>query len=246
FDAWYANEVAAQIAGAPPRPCPFPSAVRRSAVPASSRSEWADALRALEQRLAAAPSEAAVLRPLLQFVIAELGASTVSACMLALDGSTVRIADAEGYPDDLTDHWAEFPLAADLPASEVIRTDRPIVIRTIGERAERYPSLDTGPGLPEPTVACIPLTVPGVPPIGCLSIGFPAAREFNPEELAFLRRVAAAAAREIVARRTDAEGERSRQRTVAVQLAATGLHAGAGDAALAAAACDAVVPGIVD
>jgi len=117
FDAWYANEVAAQIAGAPPRPCPFPSAVRRSAVPASSRSEWGDALRALEQRLAAAPSEAAVLRPLLQFVIAELGASTVSACMLALDGSTVRIADAEGYPNDLADHWAEFPLAADLPAS---------------------------------------------------------------------------------------------------------------------------------
>jgi GAF domain-containing protein len=246
FDAWYANEVAAQIAGAPPRPCPFPSAVRRNATAVAPRADWGEALRDLERLLGAGASEASVLRGLLEFTVSALGATTVSACMLAGDGTTIRITAAVGYPEDVTAHWAEFSLSADLPASEAIRTDRPIVIRTVGERRERYPSLEDGPGLTDPTTACIPMTVPGGPPMGCLSLNFPAAREFSVEELAFLRNVANMGARFVVAHRTAAEGERSRQRTLAVQLAATTLRPGGDAVALASAACDAVVPGLID
>ena len=247
FDAWYANEVAAQLAGAPPRPCPFASAVRHSDAATTSRREgWSRALLELDDALNVCRSEQEVLRALLGFCAAVLGAMTVSACMLAGDGTTVRIVDAAGYTDDITSHWAAFSLDDDLPASEVIRTDRPVVIRTLRERAERYPRLGEGPGLEEPTTACIPMAAPGVPPIGCLALGFAAAREFSPEELDFLRKVANVAVRHVVAHRAAQDAERARQRTLTVQRATNDLRRGATALELAATACDALVPGIAD
>ncbi|HEV7862677.1 MAG TPA: SpoIIE family protein phosphatase [Acidimicrobiia bacterium] len=136
----------------------------------------------------------------------ELGARTGSLCLLV--GDELEIVDAVGYAGDVMRHWVRFPLAADLPASDAVRTGRPIFLRSPAERVMRYPVFASSPVVDDAAFAMIPLNDDH--PIGCLVFGFPEPREFTPADEAFLQNLAVQCAASLGRAQLYEERERSR------------------------------------
>jgi GAF domain-containing protein len=144
--------------------------------------------------------------------LSELGANTGSLCLL--DGDQLEIAYASGYPEAVTRHWRRFPLDADLPASECVRSGRGTFISTPEERDARYPIFAQTPVLTDPAFASVPLA--DVDPPGCLIVGFAEPRTFSEQDRAFIS---------MLARQCGAALERGRlfderERAVAAEAAA--------------------------
>lgn len=117
----------------------------------------------------------------------ELGATSGSLCMI--EGDDLRIAAAAGYPPEVMAHWGTFPLGADLPASEVVRTGRAVFIRSDAERRHRYPLFVATPLVKDEAYAIVPLGEEI--PLGALVAGFPAPRDFSLDDKAYLTALAA-------------------------------------------------------
>jgi GAF domain-containing protein len=202
---WLRNEMESQIAGRPPRACPFPVSAIGS--PETGVSwERLDAARKhavseLRSLLAGKPAyrsgDATVeVRPgfaedefivhALGRIIAYLGARRAALCLLAEDNVTVNFGASLGFRNEVADYWEAVSLSADLPASEVIRTGRPALFRTFAELDERYPIFLSTPSESDPALACVPLVAAEGPAVGCLVLGFPKARDFSRREVAFL------------------------------------------------------------
>ncbi|MHB1533777.1 MAG: GAF domain-containing protein [Acidimicrobiales bacterium] len=120
-------------------------------------------------------------------------------CLRHSHRQSLRIVAEAGYPAEIGQYWGEFPLGADLPASEAARTGRPVLLRTLAERDERYPELAGTPVVEDPALACIPLCFSDRPtetdrPLGCLVIGFAQSRTLSDDELWFMRGLAELAA----------------------------------------------------
>ncbi len=123
----------------------------------------------------------------LGIALQELGATSGSLCMI--EGEELRIAAAAGYPAEVMAHWGRFPVDADLPASEVVRTGRAVFIRNDAERRARYPLFVSAPLVKDEAYAIIPLGQEIA--LGALVAGFPAARDFSAEDESYLNAVGA-------------------------------------------------------
>lgn len=140
------------------------------------------------QRVTAELSRAVALEDVVAVVLGtavhELGGQTGSLCLR--EGDDLVIAHAVGYPHDVTEHWGRFPISADLPASEAVRTGRAVFISSPEERDHRYPVFASTPLVPDLAYAIVPLA--DHDPMGCLVVGFPEPREFSAqdEDLFFL------------------------------------------------------------
>jgi len=206
---WLRNEMENQIAGRPPRACPFPVSAVGSAEtgPSWQRLDAArkDAVSQLRSLLAGEPSHrsgdpAMAVRPgfgedelmlhALGRIIAYLGARRAALCLLAEDNVTVNFGASLGFSNEVADYWEEVSLSADLPSSEVIRTGRPALFRTFAELDDRYPIFLSTPSESDPALACVPLVGAEGPAVGCLVLGFPKARDFSRREVAFLTQLA--------------------------------------------------------
>jgi GAF domain-containing protein len=247
FDTWYRNEISAQMSGALPRACPFPGAGSHAhhAEPELT-PRWRRAIRALERHVAGITDERGVEQALTEFAVKSLRAHDGGVCRLDADGTTVRITASTGFTDEVTSAWGEFALSADLPASEAIRTNQPVVIRTIGERDERYKAFITRPALSDPTSACIPIAPPLGVPFGCLVLGFAAARDFSPDELAFLRALASVGGGRVKVLRDEQGAAHRRGRQVALERVVKAFALAATEENMAAVACNALVPDVAD
>jgi GAF domain-containing protein len=207
---WLRNEMENQIAGRPPRACPFPVSAVGSAETGLSweRLDAArkDAVSELRSLLAGKPSHRSgdttlAVRPgfaedelmvhALGRIIAYLGARRAVLCLLADDNVTVNFGASLGSRNEVADYWEAVSLSADLPASEVIRTGRPALFRTFAELDERYPIFLSTPSESDPALACVPLVAADRPAVGCLVLGFPKARDFSRREVAFLAQLSA-------------------------------------------------------
>ncbi len=113
---------------------------------------------------------------------AELAAQSAAVCLRV--GDELEIVDAVDYPAEVMAHWRRFPLAAELPASEAVRTSRPVFLRSPAERDGRYPVFAASPVTGDAAFAVVPLA--DSEPVGCLVFGFAQPREFPPEDEAFL------------------------------------------------------------
>jgi serine phosphatase RsbU (regulator of sigma subunit)/anti-sigma regulatory factor (Ser/Thr protein kinase) len=150
--------------------------------------------------------------------LAELGADTGSLCML--DGDQLTIAAAAGYESDVLTHWGSFPLDADLPASEAVRTGRAVFLSSSAERASRYPVFAASPVVRDEAYAIIPLAPEA--PLGALVVGFPQPRSFTEEDEAFLTALAGQCAAALSRAALYEERERGR---LAAEAAARSLQA---------------------
>lgn len=99
-----------------------------------------------------------------------LGASLSALCLLE-DRDTLRVVQIHGAAPGTRERWQTFPVSANLPASEAVRTNLPVVLHSRAEMGQRYPAL-AGEAPREQSVVCVPLSVGGRA-LGALSLSFP-------------------------------------------------------------------------
>jgi GAF domain-containing protein len=220
---WLRQELVDQIAGKPPRACPFPVAPHHEEEtgPAWERLDTARRHAVAELRsvlegqdrpevgteAALGPNED-LLTAAIHHLITCLRARRCVLCLLADDNETVTFAASVGFSPAVAEYWRNYSLSADLPASEAIRTGLPLFFRTFAELDERYPIFLSTPSESDPALACLPLLRPGTyASVGCLAIGFGQARDFSPGEVGFLKEMAAEVSR-FVAKRRDERARR--------------------------------------
>lgn len=189
---WVVDEIERQLAGGRPTACPFPVGAPRSreseadAPRVDERTQSLLALQSLTAALAGADDTAAVNAIVLDRVPELLGAATCSLNLLAADGEQLELAGSSGYPGEVTAHWSSYPLSADLPASEAVRTREAVYLRTTAELIASYPSLDGAPLVGDEAIAVLPLVVADGRVLGALAIGYPRPRDWTVEGRAVL------------------------------------------------------------
>ena len=160
----------------------------------------ADSARRL-QRVAELLAEAVTPQQVLDAILtegvkaAEAHAGAIG--VVAADGEAIELLAQRGYDPEIMSGWVTFPLDADLPMSEVVRTGEPVFITSIAERNRRYPAL-SHQGQEGHALAVLPLALEGEA-FGGLSLSFDRDLEFAPErralKMAFARQAAQALAR---------------------------------------------------
>ena len=140
----------------------------RSAGEEARRTAEASSARAQRlQLLAGALSEAYTPQQVLDATLSE-GVTAADArggllAAVADDGEHLEVIAQRGYDDELVGEngqWARFPLDADLPLSEAVRTLQPVFVNSQAERDERYPLLASA-GRESHALACLPLVLEG-------------------------------------------------------------------------------------
>ena len=193
FRRWYADEIGRQVDGRPPRPCPFPVVPLPAGPQDDTEGHGTSELRRLDElstALARASSRAVAARLVLEACGDALAVVRASVCLLDGDAGVLRIVAAHGYPAQVSEHWGSFPVTADLPASEAVRTGQPVVLRTLAERDDRYPALRATPVLQSPSIVCVPLVRDEPPAVGVLNLSFERSRDFAARELHLLAELA--------------------------------------------------------
>ena len=162
--------------------------------------EAADRARRL-QRVAELLAEAVTPQEVLDSILtegvkaAEARAGAIG--VLTQDGASVELLAQRGYDASSMIGWSSFPVEAEVPMSEVIRTGEPIFLASVRERNERYPAL-SDQGQQSHALVVVPLAVGGRV-FGAMSLSFDRDVEFEPErremKLTLARQAAQALAR---------------------------------------------------
>jgi serine phosphatase RsbU (regulator of sigma subunit) len=121
-----------------------------------------------------------------------MGASAGVVALLTRDATELEIIRAVGYRAEIGRNWSRFPLDADLPMSDAVRTEEPVFITSRADRDEQYPKLAGSP-MENQAVATVPLVVESRA-IGGMTLSFSEPREFPAEDRAFLLALARQAA----------------------------------------------------
>ncbi|HEV3351729.1 MAG TPA: GAF domain-containing protein [Acidimicrobiales bacterium] len=129
-----------------------------------------------------------------------LGGNTGSLCLLTPDGRELEIVAEHGYSLEVTAVWTRFRVDAPLPASEAVRTGKPVFITSPEDRDDRYPIFKEQPVVEDKAYAIEPLIVDGRT-LGSLVIGFETPRQFTGDEEQILGAAAARCAQALDKRR---------------------------------------------
>jgi PAS domain S-box-containing protein len=169
-------------------------------VSAAESSEAADRARRL-QRVAELLAEAVTPQQVLDSILtegvraAEARAGAIG--VLSEDGQTVELLAQRGYDTSAMTGWTSFPLEAEVPMSDVIRTGEALFLASVQERNERYPAL-ADQGQDGHALVVVPLAVEGRV-FGAMSLSFDRDVFFEPErrdmKLTLARQAAQALAR---------------------------------------------------
>jgi PAS domain S-box-containing protein len=169
-------------------------------VTATESSEAADRARRL-QRVAELLAEAVTPQEVLDSILtegvraAEARAGAIG--VLSEDGKNVELLAQRGYDASSMSGWSTFPLEAEVPMSEVIRTGEALFLASVQERNERYPAL-SDQGQQSHALVVVPLAVEGRV-FGAMSLSFDRDVDFESErremKLTLARQAAQALAR---------------------------------------------------
>jgi GAF domain-containing protein/anti-sigma regulatory factor (Ser/Thr protein kinase) len=191
-------------------------ALERSELYAAERAARAaaeDVARRLArlQEVTAALSAASDEEEIAEIVVAHaaiaVGAALTTFSVL-VDDNTLAIIRSRGLADVSAQRWQTFPLDADLPASEAVRTNAPVFVASRDELNSRFPAL-AGQAMTDRGLVCMPVSI-GAQRLGAISLSFPSPHEFDDTEIRFLRALADTAAQALA--RAHAV-QRSRQAT---------------------------------
>jgi signal transduction histidine kinase len=148
-------------------------------------------LQDITEALAQTRSSGDVLQLLLGPI---LGAA--SSTLLLVDGAGTRFHRVEhwGLDDGAVSIWQPATLASETPAAQVLRTRTPLFFEHGGALTLAYPELEAATGATAAVAsAVLPLFLDGQP-FGTLVLDFSDPHHFTPEEVRFLRTLAAQAA----------------------------------------------------
>jgi len=141
--------------------------------------------------LAGARTVGEVTEIVISHAAAAVGAGVASLSLLD-ENDMLRLEGVSGAQPDTSRRWRSHPLAADLPASEALRTRAPVMIAGTAAIESRYPLL-AGQLPGERSVVCLPLLSAGRP-VGAIGLVFLGLRLPDPRELSFLSTLADACA----------------------------------------------------
>lgn len=218
FRQWYVQSLVNQLRSVAvgERPRPAPTFLQRLAAEVTELAplrELASRLAVLQgvtARLTGAASVDEVVEEVCASAHDVLGALTARIYLLASDGMLRSVATA-GELDPLAQHYAEFPAAADLPGGLALRSGAPVVVRSVGELVERFPTL-AGIYPDERTLVVAPLVVRGHE-LGVLSLSFRGQGAVDETtQLAFLTTIADVTAQALERASVALQAERASQR----------------------------------
>jgi serine phosphatase RsbU (regulator of sigma subunit) len=139
-------------------------------------------LQAVTAALAVANDVEEVADVVVDQAMALLGARVASLSVVA-DADTMQLVRLRGSRTGTSAKWGTYPVAADLPASVVVRTGEPLLLRSLAEINARFPHLVDV--VDEQVLVCVPLSLAGSQ-LGALSASFPHSQPFGDADLALL------------------------------------------------------------
>jgi serine phosphatase RsbU (regulator of sigma subunit) len=119
--------------------------------------------------------------------MADAAGATVGS-LSVVDGDTLVLVGLRGGRDGAASRWATYPIAANTPAGETVRTGRVLVLNGRDEIRRRYPDLEAA-AEGERSMVCLPLHI-GARVIGVVTMSFPGRRLFDAAELEFFHLLA--------------------------------------------------------
>jgi PAS domain S-box-containing protein len=154
---------------------------------AANRTERLQAITAaLSEALTPAQAASAVLK----HGLPALGAHAGSVAVLTEPGGELEVLDAVGFPPELVEKWLHFPVTAEAPLAEAVRTGRMVLIESLEARDSRYPRLSYLHVVNDSqSLAAVPLSVEGRT-IGAMGLTFREIREFGDEDKEFMLAIA--------------------------------------------------------
>jgi GAF domain-containing protein len=156
---------------------------------ATRTSERNAVLQRLASSLSRAAGVPAVVNALLKDALNEIGARAALVATLTGHDAELEVVGQLGYRQEVIDRWGRFPVEANLPMSDAVRERRPVVMETVADRDERYPTLHDEAITADHAVVCLPMIVQDRV-VGGMSISFPEPRRFDAETMAFLEAIA--------------------------------------------------------
>ena len=164
------------------------SVVARDITLRKRAQERAERLGAVGFSLADALSPSEVIDVALGEVLPALDADAATVALVSADGRVLELAGSAGYSEEGLRGWERFPVEADLPLSEAVRTREPVWTTTAEELARRYPAL-AGADVQFASLASVPLMAEGRA-MGGIALSFSRERSFTPEDRSFIVSVA--------------------------------------------------------
>lgn len=151
-------------------------------------------LQAVTAALSGATTPGEVAHVVVEEGTAALGASRGLLIFLARDGQSLQVAGARGYPADMIQQYAEFPVSASQLFSDPLTTGEGTFLETREAIVQNYPSLERMVGeLGTDSLAVLPLRAHGQF-MGILSMSFREPRRFSNEEQELMKAFANQAA----------------------------------------------------
>ncbi|MDQ4084403.1 MAG: SpoIIE family protein phosphatase [Actinomycetota bacterium] len=134
------------------------SSERRARAAAETSARRLNRLNAVTAALAGASDVEQVGEVVTHEAHLALDAAVSALCLV--EGDRMRVVQMRGGRPGTMARWQTFPLAANLPASDAVRTTKPVVLHSRAEMEHRYPAL-AGQTPQEQTLVCVPLSVGG-------------------------------------------------------------------------------------
>jgi len=129
-----------------------------------------------------------------------LGGNTGSLCLLTPDKRELEIVAEHGYSLEVNAVWTRFRVDGPLPASDAVRSGKPVFITSPDDRDARYPIFQDQPVVEDAAYAIEPLVADGRL-LGALVIGFERPRDFSADDQALLAAAATRCAEALEKRR---------------------------------------------
>ncbi len=183
-------------------------AARAAAERAAERTRG---LQWVTEALSATLTPAEVTRVVVDQGMALLGASAALVVLLDPARERLDLVGHRGYPEGMMAAWRSFSPAEEVPLSESVRTGEPVAIRSLEERARRYPHLRDLPTI-HPAILSVPVSVEGEV-LGAMGLGFVAEREIGDGDVALAMALARQCA-QAIRRATLLQAEREARREV--------------------------------
>jgi PAS domain S-box-containing protein len=174
------------------------------------REDRALRLQRVAELLAEAVTPQEVLDAILTEGVRAAEARAGAIGVLSEDGEKIELLAQQGYEGAIMQDWKDFPLAARLPMSHVVRTGEPLFITTLDERNELFPELSQQ-GQDSTSLVVLPLAVEGRV-FGAMALSFGTEVEFGLERREMKVALARQASQALARSRLFAQEQALRQR----------------------------------
>ncbi|MES2522898.1 MAG: GAF domain-containing protein [Gemmatimonadota bacterium] len=153
----------------------------------------ASALHQVSAAVAGALTEREVAEAVVRYGLPAIGASAGSLVILLPGGQQFEVLAVQGYEDQITRKYQQFPLVAGRPLSDAVLTGRPTYISSVADADAQFPGRSASlRATGFEAFAGLPISA-GERCTGALAFSFAEPRVFDMEERAFLETLAAQA-----------------------------------------------------